>query len=118
MRIDKIQICLLYTSHKTPIYIEKAGEVPVEIAIQYTSSYSENIYTFVNNINTIEGGTHLEGFKRALTKVFNDYARNHNILKEKDNNLQGEDICLLYTSTIPNFYIFLKNIIPFSYQSF
>ena len=78
--------------HKTPIYIEKVGEVPVEIAIQYTSSYSENIYTFVNNINTIEGGTHLEGFKRALTKVFNDYARNHNILKEKDNNLQGEDI--------------------------
>ena len=78
--------------HKTPIYIEKAGEVPVEIAIQYTSSYSENIYTFVNNINTIEGGTHLEGFKRALTKVFNDYARNHNFLKEKDNNLQGEDI--------------------------
>ncbi len=78
--------------HKTPIYIEKAGEVPVEIAIQYTSCYSENIYTFVNNINTIEGGTHLEGFKRALTKVFNDYARNHNILKEKDNNLQGEDI--------------------------
>ena len=78
--------------HKTPIYIEKNGEIPVEIAIQYTSSYSENIYTFVNNINTIEGGTHLEGFKRSLTKVFNDYARSHNILKEKDNNLQGEDI--------------------------
>ncbi len=78
--------------HKTPIYIEKNGDIPVEIAIQYTSSYSENIYTFVNNINTIEGGTHLEGFKRSLTKVFNDYARSHNILKEKDNNLQGEDI--------------------------
>ena len=78
--------------HPTPIYIEKQGEVPVEIAIQYTTAYSENIYTFVNNINTIEGGTHLEGFKRALTKVFNDYARSHNILKEKDNNLQGEDI--------------------------
>ena len=78
--------------HKTPIYIEKNGEIPVEIAIQYTSSISENIYTFVNNINTIEGGTHLEGFKRSLTKVFNDYARSHNILKEKDNNLQGEDI--------------------------
>ncbi len=78
--------------NKTPIYIEKDGEVPVEIAIQYTTSYSENIYTFTNNINTIEGGTHLEGFKRALTKVFNDYARSHNILKEKDNNLQGEDI--------------------------
>ncbi len=78
--------------HPKPIYIERAGEVPVEIAIQYTTSYSENIYTFVNNINTVEGGTHLEGFKRALTKVFNDYARNHNILKEKENNLQGEDI--------------------------
>ena len=79
--------------HPNPIYIEKIeGEVPVEIAIQYTTSYSENIYTFVNNINTIEGGTHLEGFKRALTKVFNDYARSHNILKEKENNLQGEDI--------------------------
>ena len=78
--------------HPNPIYIEKDGEVPVEIAIQYTSSYSENIHTFVNNINTIEGGTHLEGFKRALTKVFNDYARGHNFLKEKDSNLQGEDI--------------------------
>ena len=76
----------------TPIYIEKAGEYPVEISIQYTTSYSESIYTFVNNINTIEGGTHLEGFKRALTKVFNDYARSKNILKEKDSNLQGDDI--------------------------
>ena len=78
--------------HPTPIYIEKNGEVPVEIAIQYTTAYSENIYTFVNNINTIEGGTHLEGFKRGLTRVFNDYARSHNILKEKDSNLQGDDI--------------------------
>src|SRR5574344_960636 len=78
--------------NETPIYIEKNGEVPVEIAIQYTTAYSENIYTFVNNINTIEGGTHLEGFKRGITKVFNDYARNHNILKEKDGNLQGDDI--------------------------
>ncbi len=76
-----------------PIYIEKTeGEVPVEIAIQYTSAYNENIYSFVNNINTVEGGTHLEGFKRGLTKVFNDYARSHNIIKEKDSNLQGEDI--------------------------
>ena len=78
--------------NKEPIYIEKDGEVPVEIAIQYTTAYSENIYTFVNNINTVEGGTHLEGFKRSLTKVFNDYARSHNILKEKDSNLLGEDI--------------------------
>ena len=76
-----------------PIYIEKTdGEVPVEIAFQYTTAYSENIYSFVNNINTVEGGTHLEGFKRALTKTFNDYAKAHNILKEKDGNLQGEDI--------------------------
>ena len=79
--------------NKEPIYIEKTeGDVPVEIAIQYTTSYSENIYSFVNNINTIEGGTHLEGFKRSLTKVFNDYARSHNILKDKDANLMGEDI--------------------------
>ena len=78
--------------HPTPIYIEKDGEVPVEIALQYTTAYTENIYTFVNNINTIEGGTHLEGFKRGITKVFNDYARSHNILKEKDSNLLGEDI--------------------------
>ena len=78
--------------HPVPIYIERNGETPVEIAIQYTSSYTENIHTFVNNINTIEGGTHLEGFKRSLTKVFNDYARSHNFLKEKDSNLQGEDI--------------------------
>ena len=79
--------------HPNPIYIDKQdSEVPVEIAFQYTTAYSENIYTFVNNINTIEGGTHLEGFKRALTKTFNDYAKSHNILKEKDGNLQGEDI--------------------------
>ena len=75
-----------------PIYIEGGDEVPVEIAIQYTTSYSENTYSFVNNINTPEGGTHLEGFKRSLTKCFNDYARKYNILKEKDSNLQGEDI--------------------------
>ena len=78
--------------HPKPIYIERNGETPVEIAIQYTTAYTENIHTFVNNINTIEGGTHLEGFKRALTKVFNDYARSHNFLKDKDGNLQGEDI--------------------------
>ena len=78
--------------HQKPIYIERKGEFPVEIAMQYTTAYSENIYSFVNNINTIEGGTHLEGFKRSLTKVFNDYAKSHNILKEKDGNLLGDDI--------------------------
>ena len=78
--------------HEKPIYIEKKGEYPIEIAMQYTTAYSENIYSFVNNINTIEGGTHLEGFRRSLTKVFNDYAKSHNILKEKDGNLLGDDI--------------------------
>jgi len=79
--------------NKEPIYIEKViQDVPVEIAMQYTTSYNENILSFVNNINTIEGGTHLEGFKRGLTKVFNEYARSHGFLKEKDSNLQGEDI--------------------------
>ncbi len=75
-----------------PIYLEQKGEVEVEVALQYTTSYSENILSFVNNINTIEGGTHLDGFKRGLTKVFNDYGRKFNILKEKDANLQGDDI--------------------------
>ena len=78
--------------NKKPIYIEGGDEVPVEIAIQYTTSYSENTLGFVNNITTPEGGTHIEGFKRSLTKCFNDYARKYNILKEKDNNLLGEDI--------------------------
>ena len=78
--------------HPNPIYMEKDGDFPIEIAIQYTTAYSENIYTFVNNINTVEGGTHLEGFKRSLTQVFNDYAKSHNILKEQDNNLSGDDI--------------------------
>ncbi len=80
------------TLHKDPIYIEKTiQEYPIEIALQYTTSYSENTLTFVNNINTIEGGTHLEGFRRALTKVFNQYARDKGMLKEKDENLSGED---------------------------
>ena len=79
--------------NEPPIYIEKTvQDVPIEIAMQYTTSYNENILSFVNNINTIEGGTHLEGFKRGLTKVFNDYARSKGFLKEKDANLQGEDI--------------------------
>jgi DNA gyrase subunit B len=78
--------------HKDPIYIEKTiQEYPIEIAMQYTTSYSENTLSFVNNINTIEGGTHLEGFRRALTKVFNQYARDKGMLKEKDENLSGDD---------------------------
>ena len=79
--------------NEKPIYIGREdGEIPIEVAIQYTTSYFENILSFTNNINTVEGGTHVEGLRRALTKTFNDYARSKNILKEKDSNLQGEDI--------------------------
>ena len=79
--------------NEKPIYIGREdGEIPIEVAIQYTTSYSENILSFTNNINTVEGGTHVEGLRRAHTKTFNDYARSKNILKEKDSNLQGEDI--------------------------
>ncbi len=67
-------------------------DVAVEIAMQYTTSYNENILSFANNINTTEGGTHETGLKNALTKVFNDYARKYNLLKEADKNLSGEDI--------------------------
>lgn len=79
--------------NKDIIYFEAdQNDVQVEIALQYTTAYSENILSFVNNIHTGEGGTHVEGFKRGITKAFNDYARKFNILKEKDSNLQGEDI--------------------------
>lgn len=79
--------------HNSVIYFDtKSNDVEVEVAMQYTTSYTENIFTFVNNINTIEGGTHLDGFKRGLTKVFNDYGKKFNIIKDKDSTLQGEDI--------------------------
>ena len=83
---------------KTPIHddiIHLSGEednVMFEVAMQYNSSYNENIYSFVNNINTHDGGTHEEGVKRALTRVINSYARKNNILKEKDESLTGEDV--------------------------
>jgi len=64
----------------------------VEVSMQYNDSYSENVFTFANNINTFEGGTHLEGFRRALTRVVNDYGRKTKILKDNDANLTGEDI--------------------------
>ena len=75
------------------IYCEGEKEkILVEVAMQHNDSYTENIYTFVNNINTPEGGTHLTGFKNALTKTFNDYARQNKLLKESESNLSGEDI--------------------------
>ncbi len=79
--------------HEEIVYAEgKRDKVIVEIAVQYTDSYNENIFSFVNNINTIEGGTHLVGFKTALTRVINDYAKKYNLLKENDVAITGEDI--------------------------
>jgi len=79
--------------HKKVIYFEGAKEdVTCEIALQYNDGYSENIFSFVNNINTIEGGTHLSGFKSALTRVVNQYCKNKNMLKESDVSIAGEDI--------------------------
>ncbi len=79
--------------HQDVIYCETESEVnTVEIAMQYTDGYSDNVFTFANNINTHEGGTHLSGFRSALTRVVNDYARKKGILKEKDSNLTGDDI--------------------------
>jgi len=79
--------------HPKPIYIanEKDG-IQVEMAMQYNDGYVENIYSFANNIHTTEGGTHESGFKAALTRVMNDYARKYNIIKENASNLTGEDI--------------------------
>lgn len=76
-----------------PVYFNGTKDTTVvEIALQYNTSYSENIYSFVNNINTEEGGTHLAGFKSALTRAANDFARRQGIIKNNDDNLQGEDI--------------------------
>ena len=79
--------------HDDVIYFEKKqGDYTVEIAMQYTDAYVENVYSFANNINTHEGGMHLTGFKTALTRVINDYAKKSNFLKSKEDNLMGEDI--------------------------
>ena len=78
--------------HPKPIFIAGTKDTTmVEVSIQYNDSYIENMLTFVNNINTQEGGTHLSGFKSALTRTINDYSRKMNILKEADDNLSGED---------------------------
>ena len=79
--------------HDSVIYYEvKKKDSEVEVALQWTDGYSENIFSYANNINTVEGGAHLVGFKSALTKVFNDYARKAKILKEKDPDLDGDDV--------------------------
>lgn len=79
--------------HETPIYVEGVRDhISVEIALQYNDSYTDNIYSFANNINTHEGGTHESGFKSALTRIINDYARRTNSIKENDANLSGDDV--------------------------
>ncbi|MDD3706278.1 MAG: DNA topoisomerase (ATP-hydrolyzing) subunit B [Clostridiaceae bacterium] len=79
--------------HKEPIYFEaKRDDVEVEVALQYNDGYAESIFSFANNINTLEGGSHMSGFKTAVTKVINDYARRYKFLKENDANLIGEDV--------------------------
>jgi DNA gyrase subunit B len=79
--------------HEEPIYVEGIKDnISVEVALQYNDGYTENIFSFANNIDTAEGGTHLVGFKTALTRVFNDYAKRYGHIKENDKNLSGEDI--------------------------
>ena len=79
--------------HEEPIYIEGVKDnISVEVALQYNDGYTENIFSFANNIDTVEGGTHLVGFKTALTRVFNDYAKKFGHIKENDKNFTGDDI--------------------------
>ncbi len=79
--------------HETPIFMEGMRDnIQAEIALQYNDSFVENIYSFANNIHTHEGGTHESGFKSALTRIINDYARRNNALKENDANLTGDDV--------------------------
>jgi len=79
--------------HPEPIYIsKKEGDYYLDVAIQYNNEYSENVYSFVNNIKTIEGGTHLSGFRSALTRVINDYIKKYELVKEKDYSVSGDDV--------------------------
>ncbi|MFC0186648.1 DNA topoisomerase (ATP-hydrolyzing) subunit B [Fictibacillus aquaticus] len=79
--------------HEEPIFVEGEKDgISIEIALQYNDSYTSNIYSFANNINTHEGGTHESGFKTALTRVINDYGRKNNLFKDNDTNLTGDDV--------------------------
>ncbi|HOB23083.1 MAG TPA: toprim domain-containing protein, partial [Bacillota bacterium] len=79
--------------HKKVIYFERQlDDVQIEIAMQYNAGYNESIFSFANDINTVEGGTHLSGFRTALTRTLNDYARKSGLLKENESNLTGEDV--------------------------
>jgi len=79
--------------HAEPIYIDKTeGDSMLELAIQYNRDYSENVFSFVNNIKTTEGGTHVSGFRSALTRVINDYIKKYDLLKDKEYNVTGDDL--------------------------
>ncbi|MGG6312974.1 DNA topoisomerase (ATP-hydrolyzing) subunit B [Paenibacillus macerans] len=79
--------------HEEPIYVEGQRDmIQVEVSLQYNDSYTENIFSFANNIHTHEGGTHESGFKSALTRIINDYARKNSMIKENDSNLTGDDV--------------------------
>lgn len=79
--------------HPEPIYVEGEKDgIIAEVSLQYNDGYTENLYSFANNIDTIEGGTHLVGFKTAITRVINDYAKKFGHIKESDNNLSGDDV--------------------------
>jgi DNA gyrase subunit B len=81
------------TLHPRPIYVERQdGQTAIEVALQYNDSYTENLHAFANNINTVDGGTHVTGFRAALTSSLNDYARRAGILRESDANLSGDDV--------------------------
>jgi len=76
-----------------PFFVEgEANGTSIEVTLQYTDGYSQSVFAFANNINTVDGGTHLTGFRSALTRCLNDYARRNNLLKDKDSNLTGEDV--------------------------
>ena len=79
--------------HPLPIYVERRdGSTQIEVALQYNDGYSESVFAFANNINTVDGGTHVTGFRAALTSSLNDYARKNAILKDNDANLSGDDV--------------------------
>jgi DNA gyrase subunit B len=79
--------------HARPFYVERrVRDVAIEVALQYNDSFAESVYTFANNINTVDGGTHLSGFRSALTRSLNDYARKVGMLKDSDPNLSGDDV--------------------------
>ena len=89
LHLDKAKVVM----HEKPIYLNcERDNIVIEVAMQYTDAFSESVFTYVNNINTIEGGTHLMGFRSALTRCMNDYAKKNKFIKENEENLTGDDV--------------------------